>query len=178
MPNLNEKQRKFLGWLVVAAAITLAGYLGFTHPLPEPPEDIIQLGTTHFGSLELEDDLTVTDDGTIGDDLTVAGDLTVTGNINQGSLYGVVGAAALEIYGSTATFTGTTSIGTATHGVSDVNSVTCAMGETPATGAGDGAMVWCAFGATGNITLTVEQDDFTTNAANSTVVNYIVIGTP
>lgn len=129
-------------------------------------------GVTNFDSLTLSEDLVV------GDDATVAGDLTVTGASSSGGLYPLlIDDSSEAIYVTQSTFTGTEVITTSTHGLTAITAAGCTLGETPATGSGDGALCWVEFAST-TLTVTVEQDDWTTNAANSTIVDYWVAGTP
>lgn len=125
-------------------------------------------GVTNFDSLTLSDDLVV------GDDATVSGDLIIGGS----SLYPLlINDSSEAIYVTQSTFTGTEVITTSTHGLSAITAAGCALGESPATGAGDGALCWVGWSGT-TLTVTVEQDDWTTNATNSTIVDYWVAGTP
>lgn len=133
-------------------------------------------GTTNFDSLVLSQDLTV------GDDATVTGDLDVTGatTFGTGNLSPLLTADTNEaVFTASYTFTGTKVITSLLHGFeTGVTSAFCTLGESPGTGAGDGALCWVDIGATENVTITVEQDDFVTNAANSTAVYVGVVGTP
>lgn len=145
-------------------------------------------GTTNMDTLVLSQDLTVTDDATIGDDTAVTGDLTVGGTLDitgattfgSGNLSPLLTADSNEaVFTTSYTFTGTKVITSSLHGMATgVTSAFCTLGETPATGAGDGALCWVGIGATKNVTVTVEQDDWTTNAANSTKVYVAIVGTP
>lgn len=135
-----------------------------------PTDEATARGTTNFDSLVLSQDLTV------GDDLDVAGDTTFgTGNLSP-----LLTADTNEaVFTTSYTFTGTKVITSLLHGFeTGVTSAFCTLGETPGTGSGDGALCWVAIGATENVTVTVEQDDWTTNAANSTKVYVGVVGTP
>lgn len=131
-------------------------------------------GVTNFDSLTLSEDLVV------GDDASVTGDLAVTGDYTFGSSglnALLIDDSSEAIYLTQSTFTGTEVITTSTHGLSAITAAGCALGESPATGAGDGALCWVGWSGT-TLTVTVEQDDWTTDAANSTIVDYWVAGTP
>lgn len=143
-------------------------------------------GVTNFDSLTLSDDLVVGDDTTLTDDATVGGDLTVTGALDvtgattfgSGSLYPLlINDSSEAIYAASGTITGTLVLTASTHGLASITAGFCTLGSTPATGAGDPALCWLGFSGT-TFTVTVEQDDWTTNASVPATVNYAVIGTP
>lgn len=116
-------------------------------------------GVTNFDSITLSEDLVV------GDDVTITGDLVVGGDTVE------------AIYAASTTVTGTLAITGSTHSLSAITAAGCTLGESPGTGSGDGALCWVGVSGT-TATITVEQDDWTTNASNGTVINYWIIGTP
>ncbi|MFZ1401125.1 MAG: hypothetical protein WAS33_29740 [Candidatus Promineifilaceae bacterium] len=110
-------------------------------------------GVTNFDSI------------TLSDDLVVGGSVTIDGDTVD------------AIYADSATVTGTLAITASTHSLSAITAAGCSLGESPGTGAGDGALCWVGVSGT-TATITVEQDDWTTNASSGTVINYWIIGTP
>lgn len=158
---------------IAAAVIAVALLFGW---ISQPAEDNAPTarGTSNFGSIALSDDLVV------GDDASIAGDLAVTGatTLGSGSLYPLlINDSSEALYVGSTTITGTLAITNSTHGLTTVTAAVCTLGATPATGAGDGALCWVGVSG-GTATITVEQDDWTTNATNSVVVNYAIVGTP
>jgi len=82
--NLTPTQKKWLAWIIVALVIlSVNTYLGVSYPTPDPPDEPVELGTTHFTNLSAED-LTATDDLVVADDATISGDLSVIGAIAAG----------------------------------------------------------------------------------------------
>lgn len=164
---MNDQTKRLLGWGLVVIAIIVAGFLGVSYPIPEPPQDqVVQLGTTNFDDLVLSGDLTV------GDDADVAGSLTV----GTSSLYPLGHASdGLQAVYATTGITGTAQLA---HGLTTVDWALCTMAEAPTAGVGDGA--YCGVISASNIvTATVYQDDFVTAATEADVaVNWLVIGTP
>jgi hypothetical protein len=157
---------------LAVAAVSLAVIFGWV-AAPAGNEPTAR-GVTNFDSLTLSDDLVV------GDDATITGDLDVTGAANYGAdnLYSLlINDSSEQIYVGRSTFTGTLAITTTTHGLSAITAAFCTLAETPATGAGDGALCWVGVSGT-TATITVEQDDWTTNAGNSTAVHYAIVGNP
>lgn len=133
----------------IALILLSLGYIS----APAGDNEATARGVTNFDSLTLSDDLVVGGSVTIGGDTVDA------------------------IYATQSTFTGTEVITSSTHGLTAITAAGCSLGESPATGSGDGALCWVGWSGT-TLTVTVEQDDWTTNAANSTIVDYWVIGTP
>lgn len=170
--KLTKKQFIELATQIVLALGVLLVAFGLLKPDAAAPTDneATARGVTNFDSLTLSQDLIV------GDDLDVAGDTTFgTGNLSP-----LLTADTNEaVFTASYTFTGTKVITSLLHGFeTGVTSAFCTLAETPATGSGDGALCWVGIGATQNVTVTVEQDDWTTNAANSTAVYVGVVGTP
>lgn len=162
----------------VALILLSFGYISGTPAASD--NEATARGVTNFDSLTLSEDLVVGDDATVSGDLAVTGALDVTGapTFGSGSLYPLlIDDSSEAIYFTQSTFTGTEVITTSTHGLSAITAAGCTLGESPATGAGDGALCWVGWSGT-TLTVTVEQDDWTTDAANSTIVDYWVAGTP
>lgn len=173
--NINDKQKRTAGWLLVVAAIVVAGFLGINYPIPPPPAepDAIQaLGTSHFTNVQAED-ITATDD------LFVTDDATITGTVNLANSLYPLGTATdgQAIYASSATITGTSAITTSTHGLSTVTAAVCDINAAPGTGAGDPAFCVPVVSGT-TVTITVKQDDWTTDATSGAVTSYAIIGSP
>lgn len=98
--------------------------------------------------------------------------LTIDGNSP------VVGGTTLGIYAAQVQVTGTLAIAAGTHGLSAITSAVCSLAEDgPSTGAGEAALCWIGTSGT-TVTITTEQDDWTTNATAMTPVNVIIVGTP
>jgi hypothetical protein len=116
-------------------------------------------GVTNFDSITLSEDLVV------GDDVTITGALSVGGD------------DAEAIYAASTTVTGTLAVAAATHGLSAITAAGCTLGATPSTSAGAPALCWVGVSGT-TATITVEQDDWTTNATSPVTINYWIIGTP
>lgn len=90
----------------------------------------------------------------------------------------VVGDTSLAIYGARVEVTGTLAIPAATHGLSAITSAVCTLvDDGPSTGAGEAALCWIGTSGT-TVTITAEQDDWTTNATVMTPIDVIIIGTP
>ena len=82
---MSEIQKRWVAYGIVAVAVIIAALLGMRYPMPEPPGEVVALGTTHFTNVEAED-ITATDDLTVGDRLSVpiiaaSDDMTVTDNL-------------------------------------------------------------------------------------------------
>lgn len=166
--KLTKAQFVHLATSVIGAiALLLVAFGVLTPDAAAPADEATARGTTNMDTLVLSEDLTVTDDLDIGGDV----------NFGSSNLVPVAATSGLEAYFATATFTGTKVITTSAHGLTAVTAAVCTLGETPATGSGDGALCWVGISGT-TVTFTVEQDDWTTNAANSTKVYYAVVGTP
>jgi len=98
--------------------------------------------------------------------------------IGDDSMYPLLSDDSSEaIYAASATITGTSAITASTHSLSAITAAGCTLGESPGTGAGDGALCWVGVSGT-TATITVEQDDWTTDATAGTIINYWIIGTP
>lgn len=97
---MSDKTKQYIGYAIVLIAVIVAGVLGYSYPLPAPPDDSILLrlnsleqaaqftsftasgsgeGYTNFTSLNLSEDLYVGDDATIVGDLDAA--TITTGNL-------------------------------------------------------------------------------------------------
>ncbi len=153
---------------ILVPILTLLVGLDYLAPDPAPDEPTAR-GTTNFDDIVLSGDLTV------GDDLDVTGSATF-GSGNLSALLSDTDGQVVFV--AERSVTGTATIGTGVHGVDDITAAFCTMGQTPSTGAGAAALCWVDFGATGNLTITVEQDDWTTNASVVAVIEYLVVGTP
>jgi hypothetical protein len=153
--------------LATAVALILA-LLGFLEMDMVEGNDPTARGVTNFDSITLAEDLSV------GDDATITGDLIV----GSGSLYPLlIDDSSEAIYAGSSTITGTEAITTASHGLSSITAAGCSLGESPGTGAGDAALCWV--GVSGStVTVTVEQDDWTTDATAGASIYYWIIGTP
>lgn len=161
-----------LSAVVTAVALILLMF-GVVAP-DQNPNDATARGITHFDSLTLENDLVV------GDDATVTGDLAVTGatTVGTSTMYPLLTDTASQgVYTASSTITGTLTITASTHSLSALTAAFCTLGETPATGAGAGALCWASVSGTTAV-VTVEQDDWTTNATVGHVVHYSLVGTP
>lgn len=173
MNKLTKQQVYNIAQALLTAVLLLGVTLGwFTDGEVDEPT---ARGTTNFSNVELSGDLEV------GDDATILGDLDITGatTFGSGNLSPLLTDTASEVlFATERTITGTATITTLVHGVDDITAAFCTMGQTPSTGAGAAALCWVDFGATGNLTITVEQDDWVTNASGSAVIEYIVVGTP
>lgn len=164
---------KAVGIAVIAVALAF----GLVSAPTETPADDNQptaRGVTNFDSLTLSDDLVV------GGDSSVTGALDVDGAVTFGSgaLYPLlINDSSEGIYAASALVTGTAVLNTSNHGFSSVTAAFCTLGSTPGTGAGAPALCWASVSGV-TVTITVEQDDWTTNATVSGTVNYAVLGTP
>jgi hypothetical protein len=148
----------------VALILLSLGYIS----APADDNEPTARGVTNFDSL------------TLSDDLVVGGSMDVTGatTFGSGDLYPLlIDDSSEAIYVTQSTFTGTEVITSSAHGLTAITAAGCTLGESPATGAGDGALCWVEF-ASETLTVTVEQDDWVTDATNSTIVDYWVAGTP
>jgi len=82
---MSDKTRKLLAWLLVVVAIVVAGFLGVTYPIPEPPNiQVMGDGDSHFTNLVASGDITAGDDLVVTDDSTLGGDIALTGNLAVG----------------------------------------------------------------------------------------------
>ena len=138
--------------LGTAVALILLAF-GYISDAPAGDNEATARGVTNFDSI------------TLSDDLIVGGSVTIDGDTVDG------------LYAASTTVTGTLAVAAATHGLSAVTAAGCSLGESPGTGAGDGALCWVGVSGT-TATITVEQDDWTTNATAGTVINYWIVGTP
>lgn len=114
------------------------------------------------------------------DDITLSGSLDVDGSMTLGSsnMYPLLTDTASQgIYVGQSTITGTATIAAGTHSLSAVTAAFCTLGQSPGTGAGAPALCWTSFTTT-TVTITVEQDDWTSNATSGAVINYAIVGTP
>ena len=151
--------------ILTAIAILLLAFSFFTSE-PAADEPVIIGGATE--GVSNFDDLAVSGDLDVGDDLTFwAGNVYPLGSETND----------LAVYAATATFSGTLDVGAATHGLTSIVAAFCTLGQTPGTGAGAPAHCWTSVSAL-TATLTVEQDDWTTNATSAAVVEYLLIGAP
>lgn len=159
--KLTRQQVYNIAMAILAAALLLGQTLGWFAPDGDEPT---ARGVTNFNSVTLSGDLDVTGAATFG----------------SGNLSPLLSADTNEaVFTASYTFTGTKVITSLLHGFeTGVTAAFCTLGETPATGSGDGALCWVGIGATENVTVTVEQDDWVTNAANSTKVYVGIVGTP
>lgn len=146
------------GSAVVTAIALILALFGFIGPAAGDNEATAR-GVTNFDSLTLSEDLVV------GDDVTITGALSVGGDDVE------------AIYAASTTVTGTLAVAAATHGLSAVTAAGCTLGATPSTASGGPALCWVGVSGT-TATITVEQDDWTTNATSPVVINYWIIGTP
>lgn len=106
---------------------------------------------------------------------TIEADALIVGD---DSMYPLLSDDSSEaIYAASTTVTGTLAVAAGTHSLSAITAAGCTLGESPGTGAGDGALCWVGVSGT-TATITVEQDDWTTDATEPTVINYWIIGTP
>jgi hypothetical protein len=120
--------------------------------------------------LEVGDDLTVYDDTVLTDDVDVGGDL----NFGGSNLYPLgYTNTNYQIVAGTASITGTLAV---SHGLTEIITAICTLGEDPTSGGGDGAM--CTATISGStVTLKVWQDDFVTEATETGVdVHYAILG--
>ena len=157
---MNEEKQKidYSAFITAASAVVTAvalvlALLGVIGSAPAGDNEATARGVTNFDSI------------TLSDDLIVGGSVTIDGDTVDG------------LYAASTTVTGTLAVAAATHGLSAVTAAGCSLGESPGTGAGDGALCWVGVSGTA-ATITVEQDDWTTNATAGTVINYWIIGTP
>lgn len=115
---MSIRDKEWLKYALLVAAILVAGYFGARFPLPEMPEAMTEIGMqavgpTRFRSIQVDHDvnvdgastsadltcsgtvsaeqLTTTDDLTVTDDAGVGGDLTVTGATNLDSTLDIDG---------------------------------------------------------------------------------------
>jgi len=140
----------------VALILLAFGYITDSGAGDNQPE---ARGVTNFDSITLSEDLVV------GDDVTITGALSVGGDDVD------------AIFAASTTVTGTLAVTSATHGLSAVTAAGCTLGATPSTASGGPALCWVGVSGT-TATITVEQDDWTTNATSPVTINYWVIGTP
>ncbi len=143
---------------VVTAVALILALIGVIGPAAGDNEAEAR-GVTNFDSITLSEDLVV------GDDVTIAGALSVGGDDMD------------AIYAASTTVTGTLAVTSATHGLSAITAAGCTLGATPSTASGAPALCWVGVSGT-TATITVEQDDWTTNATSSVIINYWIIGTP
>lgn len=155
---MNESKSKNLLVLAILISAVALLLIGISFVLPSGDNEPAAKGTTNFSDL-------------VADSLTVDS-LTVDGNTP------VVGGTTLGIYAAQVQVTGTLAIAAATHGLSAITSAVCSLAEDgPSTGAGEAALCWIGTSGT-TVTITAEQDDWTTNATVMTPVNVIIVGTP
>lgn len=133
--------------------------LAFGYISPADDNQAEARGVTNFDSITLSEDLVV------GDDVTIAGDLSVGGDTVE------------ALYAASTTVTGTLAVTASTHSLSAITAAGCTLGATPSTASGGPALCWVGVSGT-TATITVEQDDWTTNATSPVVINYWIIGTP
>ncbi len=160
--------------LVIIAMAVAFGLVSEPAPAAEENQPTARGGVSNF------DDITLSGDLSVGDDATVGGDLAVTGATTFGTstMYPLLTDTASQgIYVGSTTITGTLAITASTHSLSALTSAVCVLGATPATGAGDAALCWVGLSGT-TATITVEQDDWTTNASNGVIIHYAIVGTP
>lgn len=150
---MNEKKtQNFLVLSIVLIAVALL-LVSVAMLLPSGSNEPSAKGTTNFSDLAVDS-------------------LTIDGN------YPAVGSTSLGIYASRVQVTGTLAIAAATHGLSAVTSAVCSLADDgPSTEAGEAALCWIGVSGT-TVTITAEQDDWTTNATVVTPVNVIIVGTP
>lgn len=142
------------GSAVVTALALILALFGFIGPMASDNQAEAR-GVTNFDTVEV--------------------DSLIVGGSNMYPLLSDDSAEAL--YAASTTVTGTLAITASTHSLSAITAAGCTLGESPGTGSGDGALCWVGVSGT-TATITVEQDDWTTNASNGTVINYWIIGTP
>lgn len=145
-----------------------------------------------FGVLAPDDSAVIVDNEPTARGVSNFDDITLSGSLNVGGALDVTGAstfgssnmyplltdsASQGIYVGQSTITGTATIAAGTHSLSAVTAAFCTLGQSPATGAGAPALCWTSFTTT-TVTITVEQDDWTSNATSGAIVNYAIVGTP
>ena len=140
-----------------------------------------QLGTSHYtsdindfsGTIQVDTISEHTSANGVAVDGVVLKDSGV--QLGSGGLY-ALGAAASgsELFCSTATFTGTSVITAATHGITTPAAVVATLTSAPGVDAGNPFMAHVIYSGS-TITLTVVQDD-TTAAATAATVDYCVFG--
>lgn len=157
-PTYSQILQIFTAVGTAVALILLAFGLVVADPAANQPE---ARGVTNFDSLSATA-------------LDVAGSPTF-GTSNMYPL--LTDTSSQGIYVGRSTITGTATILAATHGLSSITAVFCTMGQTPSTASGAAALCWTSFTGT-TATITVEQDDWTTNATGAAVINYAIVGTP
>lgn len=130
-------------------------------------------GTSNFDIVSAEQ-LTSTDDLTVTDDADIGGSI----NIGTSNLYPLLNATdGQAVYAATATITGTSAIAAGTHGFSTIIGAVCDINAAPGVTAGDPAFCVPVVSGT-TVTITVKQDDWTTNATSGVSTSYVIIGTP
>jgi hypothetical protein len=175
---MNKQNRLSTGMMMTLALILstiaalMAGVslaLDFTRPeYTTPPAG----GTSHFSNLEAAD-ITATDDLFVTDDATITG--TLTFDDDALTALGYDGSTQYEIYfGTTSTFTGSTTITATTHGLATAVDVAYCWPTTPDDDAGDPYLCDPSWSTT-VLTLSVLQDDATAATVGDTV-SYLVIG--
>lgn len=114
------------------------------------------------------------------DDLDVAGDLDVGDDVTfwAGDVYPLGSETNdLALFASEAIVTGSLVITAATHGLTSIESALCALDSAIGNDAGDPAICYSIRNGT-TITLTVLQDDLSTEASNPATIDYILVGAP
>lgn len=104
-------------------------------------------------------------------------DLVVDSIVIDGIYPMLTDNASQAIYANSGIITGTLAVTAGTHGLTTINSAYCTLAESPGTEAGAGALCWVDVSGT-TVTITVEQDDWTTNATVGIDVYYMIVGTP
>lgn len=150
---MNDKKTQTLLMIITGLVAVALLLIAVAMLLPSGGNEPAAKGTTNFSNLAVDS-------------------LTIDGN------YPVVGDTSLGIYGARVEVTGTLAIPAATHGLSAITSAVCTLvDDGPSTGAGEAALCWIGTSGT-TVTITAEQDDWTTNATVMTPIDVIIIGTP
>lgn len=179
---MSEVQKKWLAWAIVALAVVVAGWLGVTYPMPEPPvfESPVALGVTHFSGMEISgnetDELVVNQTGT-GDIVEFRDNGTVVWRLADGGAVTQTGAQDLSgnLSSSTGAITFTDNV--LIDGQANVTQLTVQAYTTPTTQ----LMVLENSGGTDKFTVDASGNTIITGTVNAqlgiTVTENISVGT-
>lgn len=142
--------------------------------LPGAPadDDIIELGVTNFGAIELDGPDPGDGNLTMTGDLSVGGVITYAGGLNP---LGVAGD--LQLVHGTTEITGTLAITPGMHNLSGMTWGLCSMGQDVDSSAGEPSA--CTMNIDDNtVTIKTWQSDLNTAATLPGIVHWIIIGQP